>query len=665
MVFAPTMHYSNAVVGERSSVWASLPYLISIELLTTYIPGWVVQKVILFGVLWVSGIGAHRLACSHGYAAYYAGLLYLMNPFVALRLLLGQWTLLVVYASLPFVVIAFQNLLKHPSLKHLMIVALLWTINGMFQLHGLVIVAIIGIVLTVSALLRAHNFSYCYSTMKLILALGAMMLLLNAYWLVSILPLIGRIDRIQESASKLFAVRSALGYAVEIEVAAMMGFWWTDIIPLATQSMWMLSFGAVLFLALLGFQFGERKGLWTTLDALLLLIIGLFLALGPASTLLVDVSNTLWSHVPLFKGFREAHKFVMLVVLGYAYLGSVGVGHLSALKARVKSEKQRPKILRMILILLTNIALLSALMVPLSYGWNMKSFNGQVESTDYPTEWYGAKAVIQEGIGQSNLLVLPWHSFLDISWLEQEQNRVANPARLFFEVPTIQADNLEMPGYYSDSADPSSLFVENMLSRINSVNQIGKELVPLNVKYIVLLKEEQYQPLQSALDRQIDLIKTLENKKIALYENMEKTGRVLSFQKQNSYEEEYDVLARGHKFKLGAPLAASKIAPGRVEYLPESADLVGLSVAQGDASGAWTLDGEKAIGYYKGIVPVFTASGEGIFLRTSGQAWIRAGYILTTLSVVIIGVGLTFQGFLISAERRRRFERVAGNTRAQ
>jgi hypothetical protein len=35
------------------------------------------------------------------------------------------------------------------------------------------------------------------------------------------------------------------------------------------------------------------------------------------------------------------------------------------------------------------------------------------------------------------------------------------------------------------------------------------------------------------------------------------------------------------------------------------------------------------------------------------------------LSVVIIGAGLTFQGFLISAERRRRFERVAGNTRAQ
>src|SRR4051812_31238006 len=61
------------------------------------------EKALCLGVVALAGVGMHRLVVvRHAAAAYYAGLLYAINPFVYDRLYTGQWFLLLGYALLPF-----------------------------------------------------------------------------------------------------------------------------------------------------------------------------------------------------------------------------------------------------------------------------------------------------------------------------------------------------------------------------------------------------------------------------------------------------------------------------------------------------------------------------------------------------------------------------------
>ena len=68
------------------------------------------QKLILVGVLVAGGIGAARLTERRSMVAGLVALtLYQWNPFVAERLLIGHWPVLVGYAALPWVVLSAQR----------------------------------------------------------------------------------------------------------------------------------------------------------------------------------------------------------------------------------------------------------------------------------------------------------------------------------------------------------------------------------------------------------------------------------------------------------------------------------------------------------------------------------------------------------------------------
>ena len=76
-------------------------------LLGMVLPGDVVQTLLLLTVFVLGAAGAARLVPGPGLAARSAAALaYVWNPFLAERLLLGQWALLLGYAGLPWVVAA-------------------------------------------------------------------------------------------------------------------------------------------------------------------------------------------------------------------------------------------------------------------------------------------------------------------------------------------------------------------------------------------------------------------------------------------------------------------------------------------------------------------------------------------------------------------------------
>jgi len=157
MVFANDMSFPSQAQGTNVSTWASLPYLLILQWLSAVLPGWVVQKFVLFLVLWLSALGVHKLIGAPKVAAYFAGLLYMLNPYVGLRLLLGQWTMLAVAAVIPFAVTSMLELLRSRSPVAAIRVALLWTLAGVFQLHGFYLVGIIYFVMVIGGLIRSQQ----------------------------------------------------------------------------------------------------------------------------------------------------------------------------------------------------------------------------------------------------------------------------------------------------------------------------------------------------------------------------------------------------------------------------------------------------------------------------------------------------------------------------
>ncbi|WP_017571978.1 hypothetical protein [Nocardiopsis halotolerans] len=118
MVFVPDPSLGTVLRGADGFPRA-VPSDAAVAALSAVLPGDVVQSVALLAVFTVGGAGAARLVsrvlCRGGrigalLASAAAGAAYVWNPFVAERLLLGQWAMLLGYAGLPWVVGATARL---------------------------------------------------------------------------------------------------------------------------------------------------------------------------------------------------------------------------------------------------------------------------------------------------------------------------------------------------------------------------------------------------------------------------------------------------------------------------------------------------------------------------------------------------------------------------
>ncbi|WP_116244886.1 hypothetical protein [Nocardiopsis sp. FIRDI 009] len=114
MVFVPEPSLTTVLRGADGFPRA-IPSDAVVAALSALVPGDVVQAAALLCVFTVGGAGAARLLSrpvgGAGHAASAAaGVAYVWNPFVAERLLLGQWAMLLGYAGLPWVVGAVVRL---------------------------------------------------------------------------------------------------------------------------------------------------------------------------------------------------------------------------------------------------------------------------------------------------------------------------------------------------------------------------------------------------------------------------------------------------------------------------------------------------------------------------------------------------------------------------
>ena len=111
MVFTPEQSLLPSVFGIDSGLPRAVPQDPLVGFIAGPIPGQLVQKLALLGALVLAGMGANRVLSTTPLLVRLAAItLMIWNPFVAERLVIGHWALLVAYGATPWVLVQVASM---------------------------------------------------------------------------------------------------------------------------------------------------------------------------------------------------------------------------------------------------------------------------------------------------------------------------------------------------------------------------------------------------------------------------------------------------------------------------------------------------------------------------------------------------------------------------
>jgi hypothetical protein len=496
MVFAPQLAWPQEVTN-------TYPLDVLLWLLGLIFPGDVVQKITLFAIFIVGGVGAHlfvkqlapaKASFAWQVAAYFAGLFFIINPFIYARFMAGQWLVLLGCALLPFLVRALFRLLASPAWRSALMVALwMWAVM-VVSVHLLGAVIVFAGLFVIGAVVKywRQRIQSVRFAGYLFAAIGVA-LLLSACWIVPALFGQNAVGEIALGAGQAefsaFATRGGpLGTVGE--VLRLQGFWAESrqlfALPQESIAVWGI---LVLLLWVLVIVGAVRA--WKTNRPVAIVMIGSIVAgvILAASPFVQWLAQTF----PFAGGWREPHKFTILVVIGFAVLGAFGVAAIIANRKRAK--------------LWAVICLLLPLLVTPTMLW---AGAGQLQPRDYPREWYTLNDRLKQTVGaHQQVLFLPWHMYAPYSF--SGGRIVANPAAKFFDVPVVISDDPEFEGVAPNRANETTKQISRLL---NNPENVAATLAGLNIQYVILAKEQSWEDYGFLGE----LSRIYEDEKLILYE---------------------------------------------------------------------------------------------------------------------------------------------------
>jgi hypothetical protein len=662
MPFAPSDDLPSMFNGLHESllVPGGAPFYFLMHQVGKVVPLWLLQKVLAFLLLFLAGLGGHRLLSSKGAGAYFGGLLYMINPFTYVRFITGQWGVLAAYALTPFAIKVFIELLQNGGRRDMVKVALLSTLVGMVMVQGYFVLFLAFFIIFLVKVIREREQPATIGKVSKSVGISAALFCgLNLYWLVPVWSgAASFISQLGWADLLFFAPKPTSNLGVAFDTASMYGFWRGGYIYASNLlPFWWLLFIFILFLAIYGFLSSHKifrtdadhqdksNSRWVVLSFGIIGMASFLLALGAASEISRRPFEWLWEHVPFLSGFRDSQKFVALVCLSYAYLGGLGVNEL------IHGLRRQRK--RLSMLAMTAVVAL-ALLTPPVYSFTMFGFHGQLRVTDYPQEWYEVNKHLNQDKDDFNVLFLPWHQYMDYSWLANSDKRMTNRARQFFNKPVIQGDNIEVTGIYSQSTNPISKYIEFLLQKGNEVNNLGELLAPLNVKYIILAHEADYETYEF-LYRQKDLTIELNRQGITLFRNEHTTSRaygvdslvyVKDLDEYLELSKTQDVME--HLYIIGSGLSddgitqmekLSFVEKNPVRYLigGTSHKYTVFTVPQNVSTRYWEYDGQQPAARNLGFMPAFKSeeSGGQIVYRRFYRVYLPS-YVISAIALALI-----------------------------
>ncbi|WP_423792384.1 alpha-(1-_3)-arabinofuranosyltransferase domain-containing protein [Methanocaldococcus indicus] len=501
------MHFYGFFVP---SYGGTLPF----DILSNLIPADVFQKLLLLFILFFSGFSAYSLAkklTNSEVGSFYAGILYMINPYTYIRIIVGHWLILFAYSLLPLGIKYFIELLENRD-KRSIIKATLITSLIAFNAHTLFMAFMAYGIILIIKLAREKSI-------KLLKPVGLFSIsftVLNLYWLIPLLT------AKSSSLVNYITIHDLYVFAPKIDsfsalftLASMYGFWrpaYTyakDYLPF-----WEILFVIIFFLSIHGFisYYKNKKVNIYIISFALIWLTGLLFATGVTGPF-KDIFQFLFDNIFILKGMRDTHKFVTLIALSYSILGAFG---LKEIIENIKSDKIKKAVV------------VFFILVPLIYSFTFfNAFDNQIKPTDYPKDWYQVNTFLNKDKDDFNILFFPWHLYMDIHWVPNKDKRIANPAQTFFDKYVISAKNIEVPGIYTEVYTPYQNYINHILQNKDRIENFGSLVAPLGVKYILLTKEVDYKNY-NFLFKQKDLKLILETKNFYVFKNERYKGKIYS-----------------------------------------------------------------------------------------------------------------------------------------
>jgi hypothetical protein len=476
MVFTPKL----AAPGSLSSsyIWQELLHLLNFVL-----PSQIIEKLIIFTILSLCGLGMHRLIrVKSSWPKYFAGIFYMINPFTYERWMAGQYLVVAGYALLPFLIASILSLCMKPELRKVIPIVLWYSAIATVSPQNLVLGSLLGAFILTAYLLvnpskEAHYRRYVLQATAVIVG-GA--LLLNSYWLIGIVdghsPISQTIGAISSVDFKAFATASNPRVGLFFNVLSMYGFWLERYrryaMPNHDLVIWFGGFAVIAALSIAGVMSQFKKHIPLAYCLALTTIIGFVLALGIYAPITGSVVFWIINNIPLMRGFREPEKCTALLVIGYVYFASYG---LDWLLVRLRSWSA------------AKLEFVSgcALALPLLYTSTMLfGFANQLKPVNYPTAWYSFNGQLQKHPPTGSVLFLPWHEYMSYDF---SPRIIGNPAPGFFtNAKIISGTNAQFGGVNDPHPTTTSHFIEGQVLAHTSQDDLGKSLAKINVQYVLV-----------------------------------------------------------------------------------------------------------------------------------------------------------------------------------
>jgi hypothetical protein len=496
--------------GHSANPYGSyLPLNMIQALLSLIIPVEIIQKGLLFLILFLCGASAHfALPKEMGNSRFFAGFLYTLNPFVFVRFLAGHWSFLLSYALWPISIKFFLDFLNKPNWNNLAKTALI-TFAASISSHGVILLLLCYFVIFLFHIIKNKER---ISLIKPTAILACLVLAMNLFWILPVAFSFGETVSPASTGDHLadFSAKGSDNLPIQQAILTMHGFWREGFTY--TKDVfdhWIVPFVFIGALSFIGFITLFRKNWVLATSLAIIFILGFLLSLGDQNPLL-----GLFEWMPFYFLFRDSQKFVGLIALAYSFLGAYGVNSLA------KRFTDQKKMLLLIVLLA----------IPIVYNFGFFGFLDQIGPTQYPSDWAAADKIITADNSSTKILVLPLHLYSQFKWVNSNQKTLATPASQFFSRPVITGSSLEMR---HDRDDPNDQYIEQIFENKNNSAQM---LSPLNIRYIILNKNtgetaSYYEKLQKAPN--ISLI--FEGSTIYLFKNNLANGSIESQPNQMFY----------------------------------------------------------------------------------------------------------------------------------
>ena len=425
MVFVPRMPFSTALPGLAPP--RAVPSDLVIAAASRVVPGDVAQKLVLLAIFVLACAGTAALLDREPLLARLAGgVFYAWNPYVAERLIIGQWALLLGYAGLPWVLRAVVSPDQAPwRWTGRLCLSLLPAVIG-----GFAAMAITALVLVPAALLIK-------STRRTAIAL-AVLAAASLPWLI---PSLQHTVYADPAGVAAFAARADTPFGSVGSLLMLGGIWNAQTVPKGYGGAWSALWLALAIVALAGYLAGVRPARrWPGLGiaALAGLLIGCIGVTAAGRDLLRSVTDA-WPGAAVL---RDAQQFVAPLALAEA--AGFGVAVAWAMKPRRKPgdpdrpsadrpSADRPGVALGVLALLAPVLLLPGL------AWGAA---GRLKPASYPAAWLATARMIDASPAHGEVLLLPWETYRRPSWNHGEV--VLDPWSRLLTRPVIWNDGTKV-----------------------------------------------------------------------------------------------------------------------------------------------------------------------------------------------------------------------------